>query len=45
VPIGLFLGRIANFINGELVGRVTSPNLPWSMVFPHVDLYPQPKPP
>ncbi|PZP38558.1 MAG: prolipoprotein diacylglyceryl transferase [Pseudomonas fluorescens] len=41
VPIGLLLGRIANFINGELVGRITSPNLPWSMVFPHVDLYPR----
>ena len=41
VPIGLFLGRVANFINGELVGRITSPNLPWSMVFPHVDLYPR----
>ncbi len=41
VPIGLLLGRIANFINGELVGRVTSPDLPWSMVFPHVDLYPR----
>jgi len=32
-PIGLFLGRIANFINGELYGRVT--DLPWAMVFPH----------
>ena len=31
-PIGLFLGRIANFINGELVGRVT--DVPWGMVFP-----------
>jgi phosphatidylglycerol:prolipoprotein diacylglycerol transferase len=31
-PIGLFLGRIANFINGELVGRVT--DVPWAMVFP-----------
>ena len=41
VPIGLFLGRVANFINGELVGRITSPELPWSMVFPHVDLYPR----
>ena len=41
VPIGLLLGRIANFINGELVGRVTSPNLPWSMIFPHVDLQPR----
>ena len=32
VPIGLFLGRIANFINGELWGRPT--DLPWAMVFP-----------
>lgn len=31
-PIGLFLGRIANFINAELVGRPTS--LPWGVVFP-----------
>ena len=31
-PIGLFLGRIANFINGELYGRVT--DVPWAMVFP-----------
>lgn len=32
VPIGLFFGRIANFINGELFGRVTT--VPWGMVFP-----------
>ena len=32
VPIALFLGRIANFINGELWGRVT--DVPWAMVFP-----------
>jgi len=31
-PIGLFFGRIANFINGELWGRPTS--LPWGMIFP-----------
>ena len=31
-PIGLFLGRIANFINGELWGRPT--DVPWAMVFP-----------
>jgi phosphatidylglycerol:prolipoprotein diacylglycerol transferase len=31
-PIGLFFGRIANFINGELWGRET--NLPWGIVFP-----------
>jgi phosphatidylglycerol:prolipoprotein diacylglycerol transferase len=32
-PIGLFLGRLANFVNGELWGRVT--DVPWAMVFPH----------
>ena len=32
VPIGLAFGRIGNFINGELWGRVTS--MPWGMVFP-----------
>jgi len=31
-PIGLFLGRIANFINGELWGRPT--DVPWAMIFP-----------
>ncbi len=31
-PIGLFLGRIANFINGELWGRVS--DVPWAIVFP-----------
>ncbi|MHA1109381.1 MAG: prolipoprotein diacylglyceryl transferase [Alphaproteobacteria bacterium] len=31
-PIGLLLGRIANFINGELFGRVS--DVPWAMVFP-----------
>ena len=38
-PIGLFLGRVANFINGELVGRPT--DVPWAMVFPHVDALPR----
>jgi phosphatidylglycerol---prolipoprotein diacylglyceryl transferase len=33
VPIGLFLGRLANFVNGELWGRVS--NVPWAMVFPN----------
>lgn len=32
-PIGLFLGRIANFVNGELWGRVT--DVPWAIIFPH----------
>jgi phosphatidylglycerol:prolipoprotein diacylglycerol transferase len=31
-PIGLFLGRLANFINGELWGRPT--DVPWAMIFP-----------
>jgi len=33
IPIGLFFGRIANFINGELFGRVS--DVPWAMVFPN----------
>jgi phosphatidylglycerol:prolipoprotein diacylglycerol transferase len=33
IPIGLFFGRIANFINGELFGRET--DIPWAMVFPN----------
>jgi phosphatidylglycerol:prolipoprotein diacylglycerol transferase len=32
VPLGLAFGRIGNFINGELWGRVT--NVPWGMIFP-----------
>ncbi|NQW12020.1 MAG: prolipoprotein diacylglyceryl transferase [Alphaproteobacteria bacterium] len=32
-PIGLFFGRIANFINGELFGRAAG-DVPWAMVFP-----------
>jgi phosphatidylglycerol:prolipoprotein diacylglycerol transferase len=34
-------GRIGNFINGELWGRVADPGLPWAMVFPHVDALPR----
>ena len=34
-PIGIFLGRIANFINGELIGKTTS--VPWGVIFPAVD--------
>jgi phosphatidylglycerol:prolipoprotein diacylglycerol transferase len=33
IPIGLFFGRIANFINSELFGRET--DVPWAMVFPN----------
>jgi len=32
-PIGIFLGRIANFINGELYGKVST--LPWAIIFPY----------
>jgi phosphatidylglycerol:prolipoprotein diacylglycerol transferase len=34
-PIGLFLGRLANFINSELWGRITDPSLPWGVIFPN----------
>lgn len=33
-PIGLFFGRIGNFINGELWGRVSTGEYPWLMIFP-----------
>lgn len=38
-PIGLFLGRIANFINSELWGRPT--DVPWAMVFPNAGPLPR----
>ena len=38
-PIGLFLGRLANFINVELYGRVT--NFPFAMIYPSVDQLPR----
>jgi len=34
IPVCLFLGRLGNFINGELFGRLCKTNLPWCMVFP-----------
>lgn len=39
VPIGLGLGRIGNFINGELYGRPA--NVPWAMIFPDGGLVPR----
>jgi phosphatidylglycerol:prolipoprotein diacylglycerol transferase len=33
-PMGLFFGRLANFVNGELWGRVAGSDVPWAMVFP-----------
>ena len=38
-PIGLFLGRIANFVNAELWGRVT--DVPWAFIFPNTDGQPR----
>lgn len=34
-PMGVFFGRLANFINGELYGRICSPDLAWAVKFPH----------
>ena len=36
-PIGIFFGRIANFINGELIGKITT--FSWGVIFPDVDTY------
>ncbi|AXS78819.1 prolipoprotein diacylglyceryl transferase [Dechloromonas sp. HYN0024] len=42
VPLGLAAGRLGNFINGELWGRVTDASLPWAMVFPQAgDMLPR----
>jgi phosphatidylglycerol:prolipoprotein diacylglycerol transferase len=38
-PIGLGLGRLANFINGELYGRITQ--VPWAMIFPYGGPWPR----
>ena len=38
-PIGIFLGRIANFINSELVGKIS--NVSWSVIFPQYDMMPR----
>ncbi len=34
VPFGMLFGRLANFVNGELWGRVAGPDVSWAMVFP-----------
>jgi phosphatidylglycerol:prolipoprotein diacylglycerol transferase len=43
VPFGLFFGRLANFVNGELYGRVT--DVPWAFVFPSREAGPLPRHP
>ena len=41
VPLGYAAGRIGNFINAELPGRVADPALPWAMIWPNVDSLPR----
>ena len=38
-PIGIFFGRISNFINSELYGKVT--NVPWAVTFIEIDTFPR----
>ena len=38
-PIGIFFGRIANFINSELYGTIT--NVPWAVIFIQIDNFPR----
>jgi phosphatidylglycerol---prolipoprotein diacylglyceryl transferase len=38
-PIGIFFGRLANFINGELYGKVSA--VPWAIIFPKIDNFPR----
>jgi phosphatidylglycerol:prolipoprotein diacylglycerol transferase len=42
VPLGYAAGRMGNFINAELPGRITgNPDLPWAMIYPNVDAMPR----
>lgn len=41
VPLGYAAGRIGNFINAELPGRIADPALPWAMIWPNVDSLPR----
>jgi phosphatidylglycerol:prolipoprotein diacylglycerol transferase len=41
VPFGMLFGRLANFINGELWGRVAGPDVPWAIVFKGADDLPR----
>jgi phosphatidylglycerol:prolipoprotein diacylglycerol transferase len=41
VPLGYAAGRIGNFINAELPGRVADASLPWAMIWPNVDQLPR----
>lgn len=41
VPFGMMFGRLANFVNGELWGRVAGADVPWAMVFPGAGALPR----
>lgn len=41
VPLGYAAGRVGNFINAELPGRVAEATLPWAMIWPNVDSLPR----
>ncbi|GAA4026267.1 prolipoprotein diacylglyceryl transferase [Actimicrobium antarcticum] len=41
VPLGYAFGRIGNFINAELPGRIADATLPWAMIWPNVDNLPR----
>lgn len=41
VPLGYAAGRIGNFINAELPGRIADPSLPWAMIWPNIDNLPR----
>ena len=41
VPLGYAAGRIGNFINAELPGRLADASLPWAMLWPNVDMLPR----
>lgn len=42
IPLGYTFGRLGNFLNGELFGRITT--MPWGMVFPDANLFPASEP-
>lgn len=41
IPLGYAAGRLGNFINAELPGRIADPSLPWAMIWPNVDMLPR----
>ena len=41
IPLGYAAGRLGNFINAELPGRIANPSLPWAMIWPNVDMLPR----